>query len=128
LSIGSGGANPLTDTTQPQAQGLGQPEEANADDGIDPSTLPIAHAPDSHPSIDPTKLGLVDGRPVIEVDLSALADKGWRRPGSDLSDYFNYGFDEISWEAYCYRRREMGEAAAMLKAGVVVCLSSLAAL
>jgi pre-mRNA 3'-end-processing factor FIP1 len=96
------------------------PAPAPADAGPDPSTLPVAHAPPSHPAIDPTKPGALDGRPIIEVDLAALADKAWRRPGSDLSDWFNYGFDEISWETYCYRRREMGEAAALLKASVVV--------
>lgn len=70
--------------------------------------------------MDPSQPGMYEGRSILEVDLAAMADKGWRRPGSDVSDWFNYGFDEISWEAYCYRRRDMGEAAAMLKAGVIV--------
>ena len=52
--------------------------------------------------------------------MAALAEKAWRRPGSDLSDWFNYGFDELSWEAYCYRRRELGDLAAVLKTNVVV--------
>ena len=52
--------------------------------------------------------------------MAALAEKAWRRPGSDISDWFNYGFDEISWEAYCYRRRELGDLAAVLKTNVVV--------
>jgi len=63
---------------------------------------------------------MLEGRPVFEVDVAALADKAWRRPGSDISDWFNYGFDEISWEAYCYRRRELGDLAAVLKTNVVV--------
>jgi len=63
---------------------------------------------------------MLEGRPVFEVDMTALADKAWRRPGSDISDWFNYGFDEISWEAYCYRRRELGDLAAVLKTNVVV--------
>ncbi|KAF8588336.1 hypothetical protein K439DRAFT_652916 [Ramaria rubella] len=50
--------------------------------------------------------------------MDALTEKPWRRPGTDLSDYFNYGFDEVSWEAYCYRRRDLGEMANHLK-GVV---------
>lgn len=89
-------------------------------DGVDPSTLPVATAPPSHPHIDPDVPGTLDGRSVLEVDLSALQDKGWRRPGSDLSDWFNYGFDEVSWEAYCYRRRDLGELANVLKANVLV--------
>ncbi|KAH9923615.1 uncharacterized protein B0H18DRAFT_1105243 [Fomitopsis serialis] len=87
--------------------------------GPDPSTLPVATAPPSHPSINPAIPGTLDGRSILEVDLAALADKPWRRPGSDLSDWFNYGFDEISWEAYCFRRRELGEVASVLKNNVL---------
>ncbi|TFY56003.1 hypothetical protein EVJ58_g7899 [Rhodofomes roseus] len=87
--------------------------------GPDPATLPPTTAPPSHPSINPAIPGTLDGRSILEVDLTALAEKSWRRPGSDLSDWFNYGFDEISWEAYCYRRRELGEVASVLKNNVL---------
>ncbi|KAI9066452.1 hypothetical protein FKP32DRAFT_1684398 [Trametes sanguinea] len=97
----------------------GEKEAAAQDEGPDPNTLPPARAPPSHPSIDPTVTGTIDGRSILDYDLNAMAEKPWRRPGSDLSDWFNYGFDEISWEAYCYRRREMGELAAMLKSNVL---------
>jgi pre-mRNA 3'-end-processing factor FIP1 len=50
-----------------------------------------------------------------------MTEKAWRRPGSDISDWFNYGFDEISWEAYCYRRRDLGDLASVLKTNVLVC-------
>jgi len=63
---------------------------------------------------------MFDGRSILEVDLGSMADKPWRRPGSDISDWFNYGFDEISWEAYCYRRRELGDIASVLKTNVIV--------
>lgn len=40
-------------------------------------------------------------------------DKPWRRPGSDISDYFNYGFDEFTWVSYCLKqqgmRKEVGD-------------------
>ena len=49
-----------------------------------------------------------------------MAEKPWRLPGSDISDWFNYGFDEISWEAYCYRRRDLGDLANVLKTNVLV--------
>jgi pre-mRNA 3'-end-processing factor FIP1 len=94
--------------------------KTKAEDGIDPSALPPVAAPPSHPTIDPTATGMLEGRPIFEVDMASLAEKAWRRPGSDLSDWFNYGFDEISWEAYCYRRRELGDLAAVLKTNVVV--------
>jgi hypothetical protein len=92
----------------------------NVEDGPDPTTFPPVAAPPSHPVIDTTATGMLEGRPVFEVDMAALAEKAWRRPGSDISDWFNYGFDEISWEAYCYRRRELGDLAAVLKTNVVV--------
>lgn len=31
----------------------------------------------------------------------------WRRPGSDLSDWFNYGFDEASFPKFLRYRAEM---------------------
>lgn len=31
-------------------------------------------------------------------------DKPWRRPGSDITDYFNYGFDEFTWASYCLKQ------------------------
>ena len=95
-------------------------KEVAKDVGPDPNTLPPATAPPSHPSINPAVPGTLDGRSILEVDLNALAEKPWRRPGSDLSDWFNYGFDEISWESYCYRRRELGDIAGMLKSNVLV--------
>lgn len=42
-------------------------------------------------------------RTVFDVDIDSLDDKPWRRPGADITDYFNYGFDEISWKQYCRR-------------------------
>ncbi|KAF5368170.1 hypothetical protein D9758_018422 [Tetrapyrgos nigripes] len=96
-----------------------QSEQTQPDDGIDTSTLPPAQAPPSHPVIDPNETGVFDGRSIFEVDINAMADKPWRRPGSDISDWFNYGFDEISWEAYCYRRRDLGDLANVLKGNVL---------
>jgi pre-mRNA 3'-end-processing factor FIP1 len=93
---------------------------SQTDGGPDPNTLPPAIAPPSHPHIDPTAVGMMDGRSILEVDLNAIAEKPWRIPGSDISDWFNYGFDEVSWEAYCYRRKEVGDVANLLKANVVV--------
>jgi len=30
-------------------------------------------------------------------DFHNLFDKPWRKPGADVSDYFNYGFNEDTW-------------------------------
>lgn len=39
---------------------------------------------------------LKDGTPIYDLDLATMEDKPWRKPGADVTDYFNYGFDE-SW-------------------------------
>lgn len=30
-----------------------------------------------------------------------------RKPGADISDYFNYGFNEETWFKYCERQKRM---------------------
>jgi pre-mRNA 3'-end-processing factor FIP1 len=42
----------------------------------------------------------------IDEDLQGHS-KPWRNPGSDPSDYFNYGFDEFTWAAYCEKQRTL---------------------
>ncbi|CAO1628799.1 unnamed protein product [Parajaminaea phylloscopi] len=37
---------------------------------------------------------------IYHIDPSSLPEKPWRRPGADLADWFNYGFDEMSWREY----------------------------
>ncbi len=34
-----------------------------------------------------------------------VEDKPWKKPGADITDYFNYGFCEETWSAYCNRQR-----------------------
>jgi len=43
----------------------------------------------------------------LDVDINSLEDKPWRKPGADLNDYFNYGFDESTWRMYCDRQKKM---------------------
>lgn len=31
----------------------------------------------------------------------------YRKPGADISDYFNYGFNEETWFKYCERQKRM---------------------
>ncbi|XP_078236819.1 uncharacterized protein LOC110074299 isoform X1 [Pogona vitticeps] len=71
--------------------------------------------------IDLEAAGNINGLPVIEVDLESFEDKPWRKPGgaseflviihsflgADLSDYFNYGFNEETWKAYCEKQRRL---------------------
>jgi len=79
------------------------------------SDLPIPHAPSTHPAVpDPESFALVpptlpNGRNIYEYDLAVMKSTGqpWRRAGSDLSKWFNYGFDEDSWTKYLGWRRGM---------------------
>merc|ERR1719266_1841397 len=55
----------------------------------------------------------------VELELESLEEKPWRKPGADITDYFNYGFTEDTWQAYCSRQRRMrvNESGAGLPAG-----------
>ncbi|XP_040179905.1 pre-mRNA 3'-end-processing factor FIP1-like [Rana temporaria] len=51
--------------------------------------------------------GCINGVPVLEVDLESFEEKPWRKPGADISDYFNYGFNEATWKVYCEKQRRL---------------------
>ena len=38
-------------------------------------------------------------------------DKPWRLPGADQTDFFNYGFDEFTWAAYCLKQKTLRDEA-----------------
>ncbi|KAI9029280.1 Fip1 motif-domain-containing protein [Hyaloraphidium curvatum] len=58
---------------------------------------------------------MYEGQPIIDIDPDLLDDKPWRRPGADLSDYFNYGFNEDTWRAYCLKQKQLMEQIAQKK-------------
>lgn len=96
---------------------------------LPPSSLPPVTAAASHPHIDPTNpSGIIPstGQSVYEIDLNQFETSGqpWRRPGSDLSDWFNFGFDEVSFPKFLRFRAEM-EAG---RQALVCCFSALPAL
>ncbi|KAJ5811368.1 hypothetical protein N7474_007669 [Penicillium riverlandense] len=50
------------------------------------------------------------GKPIMSSDMDTdfpTDDKPWRRPGVDMTDYFNYGFDEFTWASYCIKQQEV---------------------
>ncbi|OJJ64643.1 hypothetical protein ASPSYDRAFT_39375 [Aspergillus sydowii CBS 593.65] len=64
------------------------------------STIDV-HANPIHPAT---------GKPVLSTDMDVdfpEDDKPWRRPGTDLTDYFNYGFDEFTWASYVLKQQEL---------------------
>ncbi|CAG5107851.1 Similar to Fip1l1: Pre-mRNA 3'-end-processing factor FIP1 (Rattus norvegicus) [Cotesia congregata] len=52
-------------------------------------------------------IGVINGIQAHEFNLDQLEDKPWRQPGADITDYFNYGFNEETWRAYCERQKRM---------------------
>merc|ERR1719211_735084 len=66
--------------------------------------------------------GTIDGQTAHEVDVENLEEKPWRKPGADITDYFNYGFSEDTWAAYCNRQRRLrvNESGAGLTSGSAI--------
>jgi pre-mRNA 3'-end-processing factor FIP1 len=56
------------------------------------------------PDVDINKVGEYDGKPITNINIQDLKEKPWRQPGADVSEYFNYGFDEFTWVAYCAKQ------------------------
>lgn len=43
----------------------------------------------------------------FDIDIEDLDDKPWRKPGANLSDWFNYGFTEEAFREYANRQRQI---------------------
>lgn len=82
-----------------------------------PSSAPTASASNANVSgtktsqggINLEAVGEYNGQPITDVDLDNVEDKPWRKPGADITDYFNYGFNEISWRSYCAKQKMLRE-------------------
>ncbi|KAI1702972.1 calcineurin-like phosphoesterase domain-containing protein [Ditylenchus destructor] len=45
---------------------------------------------------------------VYDADLSAMGTyRPWMLPGADITDYFNFGFNEDTWNRYCERQQKL---------------------
>ncbi|QLL31530.1 hypothetical protein HG536_0B03940 [Torulaspora globosa] len=58
-------------------------------------------------TIDLNAEGMFEGEPVTSLDPEVLKEKPWRQPGANLSDYFNYGFNEFTWMEYLHRQEKL---------------------
>ncbi|QLQ79043.1 hypothetical protein HG537_0B03900 [Torulaspora globosa] len=58
-------------------------------------------------TIDLDAEGMFEGEPVTSLDPEVLREKPWRQPGANLSDYFNYGFNEFTWMEYLHRQEKL---------------------
>ncbi|CAG8840124.1 7500_t:CDS:2, partial [Gigaspora margarita] len=72
------------------------------------------------PRVDINVVGSLDGTSIYDVDLNSVEDKPWRKPDNnfqsflctyraDVTDYFNYSFNEYTWKAYCVKQKQMRE-------------------
>lgn len=61
------------------------------------------------PKLDINAIADHNGTPITQVVLENLEEKPWRKPGADITDYFNYGFDEFTWTAYCSKQDNLRE-------------------
>ncbi|XP_046900828.1 pre-mRNA 3'-end-processing factor FIP1 [Hypomesus transpacificus] len=69
--------------------------------------------------VDLEAAGSINGVPVLEVEMESFEEKPWRKPGADLSDYFNYGFNEDTWKAYCEKQKRLRMGLEVLTVGSV---------
>ncbi|KAL4819646.1 Fip1 motif-domain-containing protein [Aspergillus spinulosporus] len=72
------------------------------------SAYPPVHA--SNIDVNANPIHPATGKPILMTDMDADFpddDKPWRRPGTDLTDYFNYGFDEFTWASYVLKQQEL---------------------
>lgn len=56
----------------------------------------------------------VSQKSVYDIEIGKLTEKPWLDRNADLSDYFNYGFNEDTWRIYCERQKQMRLEASML--------------
>lgn len=61
----------------------------------------------SKSSLDLDTVGNYKDEPIFDINLDTLEDKPWRKPGADITDYFNYGFNEDTWKVYCDRQKKI---------------------
>eukprot|EP01084_Bolivina_argentea_P175059 303192_1 len=64
------------------------------------------------PRVDPKLLKLMNlndknNTTFFDLDLDELTDKPWNHKSVDITDWFNYGFNEQSWRKYCNTQIKM---------------------
>ncbi|CAR24090.1 cleavage polyadenylation factor subunit FIP1 [Lachancea thermotolerans CBS 6340] len=59
------------------------------------------------PAIDLNAVGKLGDQPITDIDPEVLKEKPWRQPGANISDYFNYGFNEQTWMEYLHKQEKL---------------------
>ncbi|KAI8003366.1 FIP1[V]-like protein [Camellia lanceoleosa] len=53
-------------------------------------------------------------RTILDVNIDTFERKPWRHPRADITDFFNFGFDEESWKCYCNRLDQLRQQTSLL--------------
>ncbi|QPG74900.1 hypothetical protein FOA43_002238 [Brettanomyces nanus] len=99
--IGSLESKPITDLVQEKDK---EEDDVSGDGSVKAQTVPILT---ESKGLNIDEVGKYHDIPVNSLTFEELKDKPWRLPGADLSDYFNFGFDELSWLAYCKKQNTL---------------------
>lgn len=91
----------ITVATAPVEAATGTAEDGTTVSKPDTSVLPPSG------TIDLNAEGTYEGQPVTSLDPEVLKEKPWRQPGANLSDYFNYGFNEFTWMEYLHKQEKL---------------------
>ncbi|CAO4376836.1 unnamed protein product [Caenorhabditis nigoni] len=70
---------------------------------IEPTEKPAAR----QGKLDLDTTAMINDKPIYDLDLATMEDRPWRKPGADITDYFNYGFTEETWNLYCERQKKL---------------------
>ncbi|KAJ3410267.1 cleavage polyadenylation factor subunit fip1 [Chytridiales sp. JEL 0842] len=86
-----------------------------AKDGENQAAAQTQSTTASKAAIDLDAVGQYNDKEIFDVDLDSFEDKPWRKPGADITDYFNFGFNESTWREYCMKQKRMREELLMQK-------------
>ncbi|XP_028060879.1 FIP1[III]-like protein [Camellia sinensis] len=53
-------------------------------------------------------------RTILDVNIDTFERKPWRHPRADITDFFNFGFDEESWKCYCNHLDQLRQQTSLL--------------
>ncbi|VDK49457.1 unnamed protein product, partial [Cylicostephanus goldi] len=113
---------PKHDATQPIADPLADSGDEDDDDDVEvtigvipPVNVqyslkgPLDANGDAIPAgkLDIDAVPTINDKPIYDIDLAQMEDRPWRKPGADITDYFNYGFTEDTWNTYCERQKKL---------------------
>lgn len=97
-------------TTAPQTSGIAVASTNEVSDATNEVATTESKTSIAAPltgTIDLNAEGLYEGEPVTSLDPEVLKEKPWRQPGANLSDYFNYGFNEFTWMEYLHKQEKL---------------------